>query len=621
MKIEIYNADITKTTFKVNRRTLSYDELYAELVAQEGLKIASITQEQQKTIKDRIASIHTEHSNQINAESIQAILNVIEEYIPPYIKQLNSVIVDGFRKYIAWASDKNGNAIWLIRTDSNGNTWTLAEDILRYVRGNKIDNMFIIEHLSRFYYASALTGGPIQYKIINTEDGKWGKSITKYELYREGAKIAYEKKMLTGDECATALASIGTKIKSSDMQPFTSVFSNTSEGWLWQMWQQSTDTVMPMPVTITNDPTKPAFSFVDLKNISDGPTPDFDGWLEAFPEESIGPFMASIYVSVCETAHISQLIWLTGNGNDGKSTLFKALGKAFGESMMAPISAKDVTSDFGLESAIGKRIVFVGDLQSGNFLGSNFVHAVTGGDSVNVNRKNEKHINHEFKTILFVGSNTPPEVNMLAYNEARRIFYIPLHEPSINTMRKYCQTDSNGNIMRYKNGMPMYNGYPLADKLVAEMPHILYKCKKMYDKYYGHGTLMLPESVFDYMLDKLSSNMVDIFEKFFMDIVEIVDNATVPAINVVNAYLAYTHGNNAVNNPNAYNFEIRDLKRALKNTFATEPHKVTYEGKRVNCYTGLRLRMDKINSARELITMNAEQKTPNKEVEPILGMF
>lgn len=109
-----------------------------------------------------------------------------------------------------------------------------------------------------------------------------------------------------------------------------------------------------------------------------------------------------------------------------------------------------------------------------------------------------------------MAANTAPEINMSLRNEARRIFYIPISEPSELTMRKYCLYDEKtGSILRYANGMPKYKGYDLSGSLVKEMPAILYKCKKEFAKYYGNRTLILPDAVYNYMLEQCGSNAVD----------------------------------------------------------------------------------------------------------------
>lgn len=608
IKIDLFNTDVTKTTYKsANGRSIrTYSELYMDLIQQAGLNVATITPEDSELIKAQIAQAHSDHLNGLNEENINEIRKAIEPFIPAHITQINDYILEGFAKYLAWCTESNGNVIFLARTPSKGTTWRIIEDVHPYIRSHIIDDAYIIEHLSKFYYTSVFHGGPVLYRVVDINTGRWSKAMPKYDLWRIGALKAFEKHVITQDQGKLILDIISRETMSpQSLDPFDTVFGDSVNAWLWNSWKKEPKATMQFPKTMTNDPSVSAFSYVNLNDISKGETPDFDGWLEMMPEHCRGPFMATLFTAVKEGAHTSLLTWLYGEGNDGKSTLFKSMMKSFGSSMVCPIGAKDLSGEFGMEALIGKRIIFVGDLQSGNFLHSNLVHAVTGGDPLLINRKNQKHITVDLDSVLYVGANTPPEVNMANRNEARRIFFIPLSEPSQKTMQKYCEFDKKtGEILRRSNGMPVFTGYNLCDKLVQEMPHILYKCYEAWKQYYKNGVIVLPTEVFDDMMDRLGSNEVDIFDRFATKFLTKSSKNT-NIIDINNAYLSFTHGENAMNNTTAYNYELRDLKRYIKTTFGLEPAKLSVDGMRIRAYRGLVLKnVDLIKSSKSILTNN-----------------
>lgn len=602
LNIVNFNSDFKASTYKFDgtRTEVNYDTAFQTLMQKQNISISALTDEIRTQLDSILQQVHLKASKDTDKLKRDELLHKVEEFIPTHVTELNPYIVEGFKQYVGWTSDNKGNVAFLIRTPSEGNTWDIVDDLIAYTTSHTIDSSYIIEHLSGYYYNSVNNGGVYLYRLVHPETGKWSKRyFTKVDLYKIASERAFKSDVISNDEYKLIQSKKDYFVKSNELESFKTVWSPNAEGTLYNSWRKTSNASMPMPVTLTNDATEPAFSYINLEGLYDGDTPDFDGWLEMMPEILRESFMAVLYACVDAKAHLPVLTWLHGQGSEAKSEFFRALSRAFGQSILGATSAKACSSEFGLENLVGKRIIMIGDLQNGNFLHTNVAHGITGRDLMPVNRKNQKQISYQFNSMIFVGANTPPEVNMDARNEARRLFYIELSEPSVETMRKYCVYDEEtGTIERYANGMPKFKGYDLAGKMVEEMPHILYKCKQAFDKLVPtpYTNIVFPPEVFQYMYDRCGSDEVDVYDKFAMDVVKEDKNATTPAIEVTNAYLSYVHGQSAIGKGSKYPFEITALKRYLKIHFGATIVQKTINGKRLRVYEGIKLNLENLTN-------------------------
>jgi hypothetical protein len=233
--------------------------------------------------------------------------------------------------------------------------------------------------------------------------------------------------------------------------------------------------------TLTNDPNEPAMAYFDLNNITEGPTPDFDGFLEAVEPSCRDALMAAIYATFFAKCRLNQYIWIHGEGGDGKSSLLNAIS-AYAGSRLACSLGQTMNSDFGLEDAIGKRMVILSDVKTGLSVKSQLIHNLTGHDPISVNRKNKPIITVRLNPIVWIAANEAPDVNFDNRNEARRCLYIKMQEPPVEVQKKFYFTDENGNFLLDNSGRKINNGYDLEGGLIREMPHILFKCREVFER-------------------------------------------------------------------------------------------------------------------------------------------
>lgn len=233
--------------------------------------------------------------------------------------------------------------------------------------------------------------------------------------------------------------------------------------------------------TLTNDPSEPAMAYFDLSAITEGPTPDFDGFMEAVEPDCRKALMAAIYATFFAKCRLNQYIWIHGEGGDGKSSLLNAIATYAGDRLACSLG-QTMNSDFGLEDAIGKRMVILSDVKTGLSVKSQLIHNLTGHDPVSVNRKNKPIITVRLNPIVWIAANEAPDVNFDNRNEARRCLYIKMCEPPEHIQKKFYFTDENGNFILDNAGRKMNNGYDLEGGLLREMPHILYKCREAFEQ-------------------------------------------------------------------------------------------------------------------------------------------
>lgn len=235
------------------------------------------------------------------------------------------------------------------------------------------------------------------------------------------------------------------------------------------------------PKLLTNNPSEDAFAYFDLNTLKDGPTPDFDGFLDAVVPECRESLMAAIYATVYAPSNLNQYIWLHGEGGDGKSSFLNALRKYLGSNLACSLG-QTLNSDFGLEDAVGKRMIILSDVKTGLSVKSQLIHNLTGHDAISINRKNKPIITTVLEPIVWVAANESPDVNFDAENESRRCLYIRMRTPSEKTLRKFSVLNEDGTFRLDSRGRRINNGYNLTEGLLNEMPAILYKCQQVFFK-------------------------------------------------------------------------------------------------------------------------------------------
>jgi phage/plasmid-associated DNA primase len=133
--------------------------------------------------------------------------------------------------------------------------------------------------------------------------------------------------------------------------------------------------------------------------------------------ETFKAFVGSLFF---EKAYRQKYFYLHGDGGDGKGCIARFLERIFGE---AYFGLQDPPKDkfFGTPFQ-DRRLVCFTDLRKPEFLQSCVVMGITGGDTLQLEKKGVDVVNHRARCLLMFLSNLPPVISLTAH-DMRRILY------------------------------------------------------------------------------------------------------------------------------------------------------------------------------------------------------
>jgi len=234
-----------------------------------------------------------------------------------------------------------------------------------------------------------------------------------------------------------------------------------------------------------------AFKKFNLDNIQAGPTPTWNEFLSRVDYPEI--FCAWVWSLFEPTNNVRQVLWLTGGGNDGKSSVQKAIERMFGEQYVHSMTAEAMQDKWAANSAYGKSLVTVADCHNPHLLRNNFVKQLTGGDTTSIEGKGVNAFRGKLYAKLFVTSNPKPVINPESAAETSRLITLAV------TALPDAKKDAG-----------------FEDRLVAEQSAFLYNCQTAFAKYIskGNNKLELPTELADKMLAECASEMYYVLQDF-----------------------------------------------------------------------------------------------------------
>jgi hypothetical protein len=141
-----------------------------------------------------------------------------------------------------------------------------------------------------------------------------------------------------------------------------------------------------------------------------------------------------------------------------------------------------------------------------------------GGDVVPIERKGINTFTAEIYCRLLIASNCEPEINLSERSEITRILYAPMEEPPAHVLKRFCKVDSQGNVLRQRDGTPKYLGGNLDSLLFMELPAFLYTCQADYKELCpNHSDIEVPEEMYDLLLQRCASPEYLRMERFVRD--------------------------------------------------------------------------------------------------------
>lgn len=417
---------------------------------------------------------------------------------------------------------------WLVRRNSPGNCYELAINPYQGLisggpaKGSPYDA--VATTLRHLHLNAALWS----YECVDTESGEGTQVLSQTHyvaqcLKEYGGNVAdTTPTLLLGITVAEAFVADPVKIAHAaahiDVSPLGVLKNHDFPSGVLSKFMLTEPAVhIPsLPKVITNDPKEVAFSYVDISGLADGPTPNFDSFLSRVHPACRELFMALVFAPLDSRSRHRKVCWIRSDGYDGKSAFFNAINRWSGGKLVAGINSNSLTSEFGLETTIGKRILMIGDCQNAHLLDTNSIHSITGADgAVVINRKNQPQIDYKFESMVFVAANTPPDLKEYKQNALTRLAYIPLMPATDEQLKRYARVDKSGNIMRQSDGTPIFTGSNMEEELIVEMPHILFKCQKEYARLCpNHREIQIPPKAHNVMLEECGSISGDDFSHY-----------------------------------------------------------------------------------------------------------
>lgn len=182
-----------------------------------------------------------------------------------------------------------------------------------------------------------------------------------------------------GKNIENATVEIGLRLKSGegfDRATFQSILSSTL---IRSIPMSKLNTIKIFDDTTTNAvhklPTRPILEKIPTTHpdLKDYDCPNWDTFLRGkshegytkFPSQRMGEFrLAKAVVSMCEKDDFSrQILSLAGEGDDGKTVFIDALRDILGKNLVSPgKSQNDLTSSFGMQNMINKRVIVFDDI-------------------------------------------------------------------------------------------------------------------------------------------------------------------------------------------------------------------------------------------------------------------
>lgn len=245
------------------------------------------------------------------------------------------------------------------------------------------------------------------------------------------------------------------------------------------------------PKRFSWEPDDYAFKKFDLGTISAGTTPTWNEFLSRLDYPEV--FQAWVWSLFEPSNNVRQVMWLQGGGNDGKSSVQKALEKMFGENHVHAMKTGDEHEKWFANSVYGKCLVNYADCNNIYLLRSNSIKQLTGGDTTSIEGKGVNAFRGKIYAKLLVTSNQKPMINPESEAETSRLIVL--------TVKSLDEASKDAGFEQ---------------RLVDEQSAFLHACQKSFAKLVapGNNKLILPTELSDKMHSECASEMFYVLEDF-----------------------------------------------------------------------------------------------------------
>ncbi len=277
-----------------------------------------------------------------------------------------------------------------------------------------------------------------------------------------------------------------------------------------------------------------------------GPTPTWDDLLSrASAPEALCAYLGSLFVDASDR---QQYLWIYGEGNDGKGSLFRFLHRCFGVAFGNEY-VPEGKDKFWTAGLLNKRIVIFPDCNEYGFITTGLFKSLTGGDPVRMEFKGKQSFTALINTKFIYGSNERPKISG-ERSDLRRLIYCEM---------KSWVGDADSNY---------------ESRLWDEGGAFIHKCLEAYKKASPqHAAIVVDQD----RLSALASDTEEVFEAATMHFKIAKGNSCTAA-----AFYAVVRGQVSTND-----HVIRKFKRYLERNHAVTKERRRGEGERGWFYLGI----------------------------------
>jgi hypothetical protein len=163
------------------------------------------------------------------------------------------------------------------------------------------------------------------------------------------------------------------------------------------------------PRLISWDTEELAYKQMDPSLLKPGPTPTWDEFTSRLDHPAV--FMAWVWSIFEPTNNIRQVMWLKGGGNDGKSSVQKAIEGVIGKQYCYSMKPGDESQQWFGKNVYGKVLVNFADCRNQFLIDANSIKQLTGGDTTSIEGKGENSFTGKIYSKVLVTSNYLPKIN------------------------------------------------------------------------------------------------------------------------------------------------------------------------------------------------------------------
>lgn len=255
------------------------------------------------------------------------------------------------------------------------------------------------------------------------------------------------------------------------------------------------------PLQISWEAEDYAYKKMDLGLLEPGDTPTWDEFLARLDHPAV--FMAWVWSIFEPTNNIRQVLWLRGAGNDGKSSVQKAIEQVIGRDYCYSMKPGDELQQWFQKNVFGKVLVNYADCRNQFLIANDNIKQLTGGDTTSIEGKGENSFTGKIYSKLLVTSNFHPKINPENQAQMSRLIKIEV-APQVEAKK-----DSG-----------------FETRLQAEIYAFLYKCRDAFEVLISRGyeRLDLPQALIDRMkIDCASYTYLNV-QDFVQDYIEFGQN-------------------------------------------------------------------------------------------------